>query len=289
MAQAFSTRVARLKRRSGEACSTSEAVKSCAEKPALKWPSTISSTSPAAMPASASASPATRTIRLSTRLAVEAAERRYGPIRRCRQSRRSPVIPLRDPFSSECGETQHPGALWSQAAELWTFSLNTNGILSARALTRGLLAFAFRPIFGLDSDSLWLWNVRSRGPTNQADPEPCCCRLDPSVSPDPDVGGHRLRRNRADGVARASAEALLVIEVETGKVLYAENATYPWYPASVTKLMTAYAVAARGQGRPAHARHRCCRSRSQRGRAAAGQDGLSARHRWSPSTTRSRC
>ena len=42
VAQAFSTRVARLKRRSGEACSTSEAVKSCAENPALKWPSTRS-------------------------------------------------------------------------------------------------------------------------------------------------------------------------------------------------------------------------------------------------------
>src|SRR5438309_2364440 len=38
----------------------------------------------------------------------------------------------------------------------------------------------------------------------------------------------------------ASAEALLVIEAESGKVLYAQNATYPWYPASVTKLMTAY-------------------------------------------------
>ncbi len=38
----------------------------------------------------------------------------------------------------------------------------------------------------------------------------------------------------------ASAEALLVVEVDTGKVLQAENATYPWYPASVTKLMTAY-------------------------------------------------
>src|SRR5438477_4507256 len=36
------------------------------------------------------------------------------------------------------------------------------------------------------------------------------------------------------------AEALLVIEADTGKVLQAENATYPWYPASVTKLMTAY-------------------------------------------------
>lgn len=38
----------------------------------------------------------------------------------------------------------------------------------------------------------------------------------------------------------AGAEALLVIEADTGKVLQAENATYPWYPASVTKLMTAY-------------------------------------------------
>ncbi|HEV7634188.1 MAG TPA: serine hydrolase [Bradyrhizobium sp.] len=36
------------------------------------------------------------------------------------------------------------------------------------------------------------------------------------------------------------AEALLVVEADTGKVLEAQNATYPWYPASVTKLMTAY-------------------------------------------------
>ncbi len=39
---------------------------------------------------------------------------------------------------------------------------------------------------------------------------------------------------------RASAEAQLLIEAATGKVLHAENATYPWYPASLTKLMTAY-------------------------------------------------
>lgn len=38
------------------------------------------------------------------------------------------------------------------------------------------------------------------------------------------------------------AEALLVVEADTGKVLQAENATYPWYPASVTKMMTAYVV-----------------------------------------------
>ena len=48
----------------------------------------------------------------------------------------------------------------------------------------------------------------------------------------------------------ARAEALLVIEGDTGKVLQAENATYPWYPASVTKIMTAYvALNAVKQGR----------------------------------------
>jgi D-alanyl-D-alanine carboxypeptidase len=38
----------------------------------------------------------------------------------------------------------------------------------------------------------------------------------------------------------AAAEALLVIEADSGRVLYAHNAGQPWYPASVTKLMTAY-------------------------------------------------
>lgn len=33
---------------------------------------------------------------------------------------------------------------------------------------------------------------------------------------------------------------MLVIEAESGKVIYAENAGHPWYPASVTKLMTTY-------------------------------------------------
>jgi D-alanyl-D-alanine carboxypeptidase len=41
-------------------------------------------------------------------------------------------------------------------------------------------------------------------------------------------------------ITPAAAEALLLIEAESGRVLQAENATYPWYPASVTKLMTAY-------------------------------------------------
>ena len=48
----------------------------------------------------------------------------------------------------------------------------------------------------------------------------------------------------AAGLASAptpvAAEALLLVEVDTGKVLHAERATTPWYPASITKIMTAY-------------------------------------------------
>jgi D-alanyl-D-alanine carboxypeptidase len=43
-------------------------------------------------------------------------------------------------------------------------------------------------------------------------------------------------------VSRAAAEAQILVDVETGKVLYAENATMPWYPASITKIMTTYAT-----------------------------------------------
>jgi D-alanyl-D-alanine carboxypeptidase len=42
------------------------------------------------------------------------------------------------------------------------------------------------------------------------------------------------------GPVAACAEALLVVEADTGKVLEAQNATIPWYPASLSKLMTAY-------------------------------------------------
>lgn len=38
----------------------------------------------------------------------------------------------------------------------------------------------------------------------------------------------------------AEAEALLLVEADSGKVLQADNATMPWHPASVTKIMTAY-------------------------------------------------
>jgi len=42
--------------------------------------------------------------------------------------------------------------------------------------------------------------------------------------------------------SRAAAEAQILIDVESGKVLHAENATQPWYPASITKIMTTYAT-----------------------------------------------
>ncbi len=38
----------------------------------------------------------------------------------------------------------------------------------------------------------------------------------------------------------AQAGASILVEVDSGKVLRAENASYPWYPASVTKLVTMY-------------------------------------------------
>jgi D-alanyl-D-alanine carboxypeptidase len=38
----------------------------------------------------------------------------------------------------------------------------------------------------------------------------------------------------------ARAEALVLVDADSGKVLRAENATYPWYPASLSKLMTLY-------------------------------------------------
>ena len=41
-------------------------------------------------------------------------------------------------------------------------------------------------------------------------------------------------------IHRASAESMLLIEADSGRVLHSENATQPWYPASVTKVMTAY-------------------------------------------------
>ncbi|CAO4146449.1 D-alanyl-D-alanine carboxypeptidase family protein [Methylorubrum aminovorans] len=42
------------------------------------------------------------------------------------------------------------------------------------------------------------------------------------------------------GAASAVTAPILVVDADSGKVLYSQGATDPWYPASVTKLMTAY-------------------------------------------------
>jgi D-alanyl-D-alanine carboxypeptidase len=54
--------------------------------------------------------------------------------------------------------------------------------------------------------------------------------------------GAAVLTSSAIGIGRATAEATLVIEADSGKVLHAEHATFPWYPASTTKLMTMYLV-----------------------------------------------
>src|SRR5437868_943660 len=44
------------------------------------------------------------------------------------------------------------------------------------------------------------------------------------------------------GHTPARSEALLLVEADSGKVLYADHATVPWYPASITKIMTVYST-----------------------------------------------
>jgi D-alanyl-D-alanine carboxypeptidase len=41
-------------------------------------------------------------------------------------------------------------------------------------------------------------------------------------------------------IAPARAMSFILVDADNGKVLRSENATYPWYPASTTKLMTLY-------------------------------------------------
>ncbi|MFD1302465.1 D-alanyl-D-alanine carboxypeptidase family protein [Methylobacterium marchantiae] len=42
------------------------------------------------------------------------------------------------------------------------------------------------------------------------------------------------------GAAGAVTSPILVVEVDSGKVVYSQGATDPWFPASITKLMTTY-------------------------------------------------
>ena len=79
------------------------------------------------------------------------------------------------------------------------------------------------------------------------------------------------------GGTRAGAEALLLVEVDSGKVLHAENATYPWYPASVTKIMTAY-VTLRAVKEGRITLDKVVPVSPNGGVAGADQDGVPGRH-----------
>jgi D-alanyl-D-alanine carboxypeptidase len=54
--------------------------------------------------------------------------------------------------------------------------------------------------------------------------------------------GVALLTSSTIGSRATAAESTLIVEADTGKVLHAEQATMPWYPASTTKLMTMYLV-----------------------------------------------
>ncbi len=43
-------------------------------------------------------------------------------------------------------------------------------------------------------------------------------------------------------VSQAQASSSILVDIDSGKVLKADKATYPWYPASTTKLMTLYVI-----------------------------------------------
>jgi D-alanyl-D-alanine carboxypeptidase len=80
------------------------------------------------------------------------------------------------------------------------------------------------------------------GPTRSPGMRPRRCRLMVLSVRVLRIGGGALLVGAATMLAALPAvgEALLLIEADSGKVLQAENATTPWHPASVTKLMTTY-------------------------------------------------
>ncbi len=77
------------------------------------------------------------------------------------------------------------------------------------------------------------------------------------------------------GAVRAGSPAL-VVEVDTGRVLHAERATDPWFPASITKLMTTYVALDMVRTNRASMDQLLTVTEIGRG-AAALEDGLQAR------------
>src|SRR5437879_3420132 len=99
--------------------------------------------------------------------------------------------------------------------------------------------FAFGPLLGLDSYPSQPMELSFPRPDPTNGPRDL---MFSRRSPNFRIMAFAIIAGAMAGLAsgRAGAEALLLVDVDTGKVLHAENATYPWYPASVTKLMTTY-------------------------------------------------
>src|SRR5665213_370530 len=224
VAQAFSTRSARLKRSSGEACSTSEAVKSCAEKPALKWPSTISSTSRASTPASASAPLATLTIRLST---VSPSSLPNGV---CAQPTMQPVI------TASCAEIRSLSSAIYHATGRSSHKSSVCRINHGANSEPGPLFLPIRLWFRYSKRRVKQHSFRGRKQHDRTAP----VTVAPTLRFHVFAAALAATAITATVPTRAWAEATLLIEADSGKVLHAENATIPWYPASTSKLMTVY-------------------------------------------------
>jgi D-alanyl-D-alanine carboxypeptidase len=125
-------------------------------------------------------------------------------------------------------------------AEFWTLSFPMNSRRNPLRRAQGAFGFAFGGVLGLDDRRPCLV-------------EPAIPRLDDNAGPRVampvrSTAAHFLAAALVTGAAMtgacvpAAAEALLLVELDSGKVLHAENATVPWYPASVTKIMTAYVM-----------------------------------------------
>jgi D-alanyl-D-alanine carboxypeptidase len=134
--------------------------------------------------------------------------------------------------------------LLGAAAEFWSLFRGLSGQRqSTRRAMIPVFAFAFERGFGLDScasalSELFVNLARPLGPDQPDGPRHVYQWKYRAALPLAVALGSLFAANLTSTAARA--EALLLVEADSGKVLRAENATYPWYPASVTKLMTAY-------------------------------------------------
>src|SRR5262249_5881771 len=172
------------------------------------------------------------------RLVFEAPELRVRPAHdasrhgRLHQEPRREALRFHKRFPAIVPQTRH----WRQGVEFWTFSPDMNNSPRPGAAPGGF-PLCLSPAFGLDHACRP--RERFRGSPKRSDPEPVLLPTRSSVVRTL-MWATLAVAATAFPATRAAAEALLVIEADSGKVLYAERATQPWSPASVTKLMTAY-------------------------------------------------